>query len=62
VQGVTGLVEERLVVVQSALRTRDEVHDLRRVGRDHARPRRLLRPVVEVEPDVSVRGEVEAER
>ncbi len=52
VERVTGLVEERLVVVQAALRAGDQVDDLRRVGGDHAGPRRLLRPVVEVELDV----------
>ena len=62
VQRVTGLVEERLVVVQSALCPRDQVHDARRVGCDHAGARRFLGPVVEVEADVLVRGEVEAER
>ena len=61
VERVAGLVQERLVVVQPALRARDQVDDRRRVGRDHAGPRRLLRPVVEVGPDVRVAGEVEAE-
>ena len=61
VQRVTGLVQERLVVVQPSLRARDQVDDARRVGRDHAGPRRLLRPVVEVELDVRLRLEVEAE-
>src|SRR3954468_4006228 len=35
---------------------------LRRVARDHARARRLLRPVVEDELDVRVRVQVETER
>ena len=60
-QRVPGLVQERLVVVQAALRARDQVDDLRRIRRDHARARRLLRPVVEVEPDVLVVLHVEAE-
>ena len=62
VERVAGLVQERLVVVQPTLRARDQVDDLRRIGRDHAGARRLLRPVVEVGPDVRVGGEVEAER
>ena len=39
VQRVPGLVQERLVVVQAALRARDQMHDLRRIARDHARTR-----------------------
>ena len=54
-------MQERLVVVQASLRARDQVHDRRRVGRDHARPRRLLGPVVEIEADVLLVLEVEAE-
>ena len=61
VERVAGLVQERLVVVQPALRARDQVDDLRRVGRDHAGARRLLRPVVEVELDVRLLLEIEAE-
>ena len=61
VERVPGLVQEGLVVVEAALRARDQVDDLRRVGRDHAGPRRLLRAVVEVELDVRLRLEVEAE-
>ena len=62
VQRVPCLVQERLVVVEAALGARDQVDDLRRVGRDHAGARRLLRPVVEVEPDVRLGLEVEPER
>src|ERR671910_1672006 len=62
VERVACLVQERLVVVQPALRARDQVDDLRRVGRDHARARRFLRPVVEVEPDPGDRCHVQAER
>src|SRR6478672_13077095 len=36
VQRVPGFVQERLIVVQATLRARDQVHDLRRVARDHA--------------------------
>src|SRR5919204_5044343 len=61
VERVPRLVEEGLVVVQPTLRPRDQVHDLRRVGGDHAGARRLLRPVVEVEADVRVVGHPEAE-
>ena len=61
-QRVTDLVQERLVVVQASLGARDQMHDGRRVARDHAGPRRLLRPVVEIEPDVRLRGQVEAQR
>ena len=59
---VARLVHERLVVGEAALRARDQVDDLRRVGRDHARARVLLRPVLEVEADVRDRRQVEAER
>ena len=59
VQRVPGLVQEGLVVVEAALGPRDQVDDRRRVGGDHARARALLRPVVEVEPDALVRGQVE---
>ena len=62
VQCVAGLVHERLVVGEAALRTRNEMHDLRRVGGDDARARILLRPVLEIEPDVRDRIHVEAER
>ena len=62
VQRVAGLVHERLVVGEAALRARDQVHDLRRVRRDHAGARVLLRPVLEVEADVRDRCHVEAER
>jgi hypothetical protein len=61
VQGVAGLVQEGLVVVEAALGPRDQVHDARRIRRDHAGARRLLRPVVEVEADIRVVLEVEAE-
>ena len=61
VQGVAGLVEERLVVVEAALGARDEVDDARRVGRDHAGARRLLWPVLEVGADPVLGLEVEAE-
>ena len=62
VERVPGLVQERLVVVQPALRPRDQVDDGRRIGGDHARARRLLRTVVEVRLDVRVGREVEADR
>ena len=58
---VAGLVQERLVVVQPALRARDQVDDLRRVTRDHAGARRLLGPVVEIELDVRRSRKIEAE-
>jgi hypothetical protein len=58
---VPGLVQECLVVVQPALRAGDQVDDLGWVGCDHARARRLLRAVLEVEPDVAVGLDVEAE-
>ena len=61
VERVPGLVQERLVVVEPTLRPRDQVDDPGRVGRDHARPGRLLRPVVEVEPDAGDVLDVEAE-
>ena len=51
VQGVAGLVQERAVVVEPALGTRDQVDDARRIRGDDARARRLLRPVVEIELD-----------
>ena len=60
-QRVARLVEEAPVVGQPALRPRDEVDDGGRVGGDHARPRRLLRAIVEVGADVRVAGQVEAE-
>jgi len=62
VERVPSLVEERLVVVQPALRARDQVDDARRVGGDHAGARRLLRPVLEIGPDAPLGLEVEAER
>ena len=46
--------------MQPALRPRDQVDDLRRVRRDHARPRRLLRTILEIELD-RLLLEVEAE-
>ncbi len=55
-------MEERLVVGETALRARDQVDDLGRVGRDHAGARVLLRPVLEVEADVRNRLEVEPQR
>ncbi len=61
VESVTGFVQEPLVVLQAALRAGDEVDDRGRVGRDHGRARRLLRAVLEVDLDVGVRLEVEAE-
>ncbi len=54
-------VEERLVVGEAALRARDEVHDLRGVGGDHAGARALLRPVFEVQADVGDRVDLEPE-
>ena len=62
VQRVARLVEERLIVVKTALCARDLVHDLRWVARDHAGARRLLRTIVEVELDVRLRVQVKAER
>ena len=62
VERVAGLVEEGLVVGEATLRARDQVDDLRRVGGDHAGPRALLRPVLEVEADVRDRLELEPER
>src|SRR5439155_6831552 len=59
VERVAGLVQEGLVVVQAALSTRDEVDDRGRVRGDHARARRLLRPVLEVEPDATLLVELE---
>src|SRR5919201_5069710 len=56
-----GLVQEGLVVVQPALRARDQVDDLRRVGRDDTCTGRLLRTIVEVELDVRIALRVEAE-
>src|SRR4029453_18092185 len=41
--------------------SRDQVHDARRIRRDHAGAWRLLRPVVEIEADVRLVLEVEAE-
>ena len=61
VECVTRLVEEGLVVVQAPLGARDQMDDVRRVGGDHTGARRLLRPIVEVELDPRVAGQVEAE-
>ena len=61
VERMPRLVQKALVVVQAPLRARDEVDDARRVGSDDARARAFLRPVVEVELDVVVAREVEAE-
>ena len=61
VEGVPGLVQERLIVVEAALRSRDQVDDFGRIRGDHARTRRLLRAVVEVEADARLVGEIEAE-
>ena len=61
VERVPRLVEEGLVVVEAALRSGDQVHDLRRVRGDDAGARRLLRAVVEVELDARLVREVEAE-
>ncbi|TMK56543.1 MAG: hypothetical protein E6G60_18085 [Actinobacteria bacterium] len=61
VQRVSGLVQERLVIVQASLCAGDQVDDLRRVGGDHAGPRGLLRPVVQVEANGRL-GHVEPER
>ena len=60
VERMARFVEERLVVVQPALRARDQVHHLRRIGGDDARARSLLRAIVEVEPDRRLR-QVETE-
>ena len=62
VERVPGLMEERLIVGEPALRARDQVDDLRRVGRDHASARVLLWPILEVEPAVRDRPEIEAQR
>ena len=62
VKRMARLVEEGLIVGETTLRPRDQVDDLRRVGSDHASPRALLRPVLEVEADVRDRLEVEPER
>ena len=62
VQRVAGLVHERLIVGDAALRARDQVHDVGRIRGDHAGARILLRPVLEIELDVRDRGHVEAER
>ena len=61
VQGVTGLVQKRLVVGEAALGASDQVDDAGGVGGDDARPGVLLRAIVEVEPDPLVGGKVEAE-
>ena len=61
VQGVPGLVQERLVVGEAALGASDQVDDAGRVGGDDARPGVLLRAIVEVEPDPLVGVEVETE-
>ena len=62
VQRMPRLVQERLIVVETALGARDQMDDLRRVARDHTCARRLLRTVVEIELDVRLRHQVEAER
>ena len=62
VERMTGLVHERLVIVQATLGAGDQVDDLRRIGGDHACARRLLRSVVEVEADVPIGRDVEPER
>ena len=61
VQGMPRFMEERLVVVQAALGAGDQVDDRWRIRRDHAGTRVLLGPVVEVELDPRVGGEVESE-
>src|SRR6476469_393058 len=62
VQRVPGLVQKGLVVVQPARGARDQLHDLRRGARDHACARRFLGTVVQVELDVGLLVQVEAER
>ena len=62
VERVPGLVQKRLVVGEPAHGARDQVHDLRRICRDHTGAGSLLRPVVEVELDVRLGGHVEPER
>ena len=62
VERVTGFVQEGLVVVEAALGARDQVDDVRRVGSDHACARRLLRAVVQIEPDPGSALDVEPER
>ena len=61
VECVPRFVQEGLVVVEPALRARDQMHHRGRVGRDHAGARALLRPVIQVELDAAVRGQVEAQ-
>ena len=48
--------------MQASLRPRDQVHDLRGIRRDHTGTRRLLRAVVQIELDVALCCEIEAER
>jgi hypothetical protein len=52
VLGVTGLVEERAVVVGAAHRLDDEHHTVGDLDRRAERARALRRPLVEVEVDV----------
>jgi hypothetical protein len=61
VKRVAGLVQEGLVVVEPALGACDQVDDVRRVRGDHAGARRLLRAVLDVEVDLRVVREVEAQ-
>src|SRR5437762_7212879 len=56
-----GLVEERAPVVRAALRLDHEHDALRDLDRHAERPRRLVRPVLDVELDVSLRAQVDAE-
>src|SRR5206468_2108858 len=58
---VAGLVEERLPVVAAADRLDDEHHAAGHLDRGAERSRRLLRPRLEVEVDVLLRAEVDAE-
>ena len=61
VERVARLVQKRLVVVQPALRSSDQVDDPRRVGRDHARARGLQGTILEVGPDPLFGIQVEPE-
>jgi hypothetical protein len=58
---VPGLVEQRPPVVEAADRLDDEHHALRHLDRGAERARRLLRPLLDVEVDVLLRLEVDAE-
>ena len=61
VLGVAGLVEERLPVVAAADRLDHEHHAARHLDRRAERARALARPLLEVEVDVLLRAQVDAE-